>query len=237
LALLDFIQDVADEVGVTRPQAVVSSTDQTVRTLLSLANREGKTLAKRCQWEAMTKTATWTTTATQDQGLVETLAPGFDYMINQTHWLRGQRRPMGGPLSAADWEQLLGNAALGPYPSFRILADRFQMLPAPPAGIAAAFEYQSRYWCQNADGTMGKIKFSADTDTGIISEDLIAMGVKWRFRQSKGLSYDEEFRDYEEQVNNAIAREGAKRILDLDAGSMEYNPQRSVIAPDGNWSP
>lgn len=236
MALLDMIQDVMDEIGLTRPAAILSSTDQTVRTMLALANREGKNLARRWGWQAMVKTATWNTVAAQDQGLVETLAPGFSYIINQTEWLRGQRRPMGGPVSAQDWEQLLGNSALGPYPSFRIFANHFQMLPVPSAGIAAAFEYMSRFWCQSV-GAVGQEKWAADTDTGIISERLMGMGLKWRFRQAKGLAYDEDFRDYEEQVNDAMAREGGKRVLNFDAGSLEYNPQRSIIAPDGSWTP
>lgn len=232
--LLDLIQNVSDEIGVTRPAAVVSSSDQTVRTMLALANREGKILAKRWQWQAMIKTATWTTVAAQSQGTLETIAPGFDYLINNTEWLRGQRRPMGGPLGAEDWEQLLGNSALGPYPSFRVLGNLFQMLPIPTAGVAAAFEYMSRFWCQSSGGT-GQSTWAADTDTGIISEDIMAMGVKWRFKQAKGLPYDEDFRDYEEQIANAISREGGRRTLSLDYGTDDYNPQRSILAPDGNW--
>lgn len=234
MALLDLLQNVADEIGLTRPSAIVSSTDQTTRTLLALANREGKILAKRWAWQAMIKTYTFNTVASQVQFAIADKISDFDYLIHETWWLRGQKRPMGGPLSPQDWEQLLGNAALGPYPSFRVLGGNFEMLPVPSAGISAAFEYKSTSWCQSSGGT-GQAAWAADTDTGILSEDTMAMGIKWRFKQAKGMAYDEDFRDYEEQVANAIAREGGRRTLDLDAGSMEYNPQRSVIAPDGNW--
>lgn len=236
MALLDMIQDISDEIGLTRPIAIVSSTDQTVRTVLALANREGKILAKRWAWQAMVKTATWTTLAAQSQGTVETLAPGFAYMLNETQWLRGQRRPMGGPISAQGWEQLLGTTALGPYPSYRILADQFQMQPIPAAGVSAAFEYVSRNWCQS-NASVGQSKWASDTDTGILSEDLMGLGIQWRFKKSKGFAYDEDFRDYEEQVTAAISREGGRRTLTLDGNYGDYNPKNSILVPDGNWTP
>ena len=59
MTLLTMIQDSADEIGLPQPAAVFSSTDQTVRQMLALANREGRQLAQRYKWQALTKEASF----------------------------------------------------------------------------------------------------------------------------------------------------------------------------------
>jgi hypothetical protein len=234
MTLLSTIQDVADQIGLPRPSAVISSTDQSVRTLLALANLEGRILLKRHQWSALQKEATFVTLAAQDQGAISTIAPGFDYILNETEWNRSQFRPLGGPLSPQDWQQLKAFSATGPYPMFRIWQGHLYLQPAPAAGLTGAFEYMSLNWCQSSGGT-GQSGWAADTDTGVLDETLMGMGVKWRFLQSKGLGYDEAFRDYEMMVNQAIARDGGRKRFNLAAEAGDYSPLNSVIAPDGNW--
>jgi hypothetical protein len=88
MSLLTLVQNASDTIGLARPSAVVSSTDGNVRTLLSLANTEGRELLERFSWPATQLEATHTTLAAELQGVMTTIAPGFGYIINQTFWDR-----------------------------------------------------------------------------------------------------------------------------------------------------
>jgi hypothetical protein len=57
---------------------------------------------------------------------------------------------------------------------------------------------------------------AADSDVGILDETLMEMGVTWRFKQSHGLIYDEDFRQYQMELRQAISRAGGCAILTLD---------------------
>jgi len=65
-SLLQIVQSVCDEVGLPRPISVTGNTDQTVRQLLALANREGKELSSRTSnnegWPALRKEHTFALT-------------------------------------------------------------------------------------------------------------------------------------------------------------------------------
>lgn len=234
MSLLVMLQDAADIIGLPRPGAIVSSTDTQIRQLLSLANREGKALAKRTSWQALTTEATHTTVAAEEQGTVEAIMPGFAYLMNETPWNRSQQERVGGPLSAVEWQLLQASNTTGPYQDFRIRDGKLYLFPAPPAGETVALEYVSRHWCESA-ASVGQERWAMDDDTGILSEDLMVLGVVWRWRQQKGMDYGEDFITYEREVGDAMARDGARRVLTMEESVHEYAP--TIRAPIGSWSP
>jgi hypothetical protein len=233
MSLLTLVQDAADLCGVPRPSSVAGATDTTVRRLYALAKIEGKALMQRHQWQELITEASLTTLAAEDQGLIETIAPGFAWWIGGTIWNRTIQDQIGGPLSPQEWQSDKAQVSTGPYSQFRIRLKHLYMYPAPTAGQSVKFEYGSRYWCQSAGGT-GQETWAADTDTGILSEHLMTLGVRWRYQQLNGLDYGESFRAYEIEVANAIGRDGAKRPLNLNEG--DDCPPRGVRAPDGSWA-
>ena len=94
MSLLTLVQNASDTIGLARPSAVVSSTDGNVRTLLSLANTEGRELLERYSWPATQIEVTHTTLAAELQGVMTTIAPGFGYIINDTFWDRDGAGPI-----------------------------------------------------------------------------------------------------------------------------------------------
>ena len=234
MSLLTMCQDGADLLGLARPNAVVSASDNTVRRILALANVEGQTLAKRTRWQALIKEATHTTLAATDQGAIETIAPGFSWLIGRSVWNRTSQDRVGGPLSAAEWQARQAAPATGPYSEFRLRAGKLLMDPTPSAGQTIALEYGSRYWCQSSGGT-DQEAWAADTDIGVLSEALMKLGLVWRFKQASGLDYAEAFRHYEIEVADAIAKDGGGRpSLRLDGGRARL--ATGVRAPDGSWA-
>ena len=61
----------------------------------------------------------------------------------------------------------------------------------------------------------GYREFVADTDVTYLDEDLMVLGIKWRFLKAKELAYAEEKDEYDDNVRRAIGRQGGRRVLDL----------------------
>lgn len=233
MSLLTICQTVADVVGIPRPSAIVSSTDTQVRRLFALANLEGKALAARYEWQELISEATFTTVATDSQGAISTLAPGYLYVVNGTMWNRDTQEPIAGSMSAQRWQAEKATVSAGPFYDYRIRGGNLLFYPTPTAGDNVYFEYRSKNWCESSGGT-GQAAWAADNDVGVLDEDLMALGLRWRFLQSAGLDYGESFREYEQRVGNAMARDGSKRTLWANEGTGDYRP--TVRAPDGSWN-
>lgn len=238
MTLLTMVQDAAVMVGLARPAAVVSSNDPAIRRMLALANVEGSELARRHDWTALVKEATWTTLAAESQGLLTTIATDLDQengarIIDETLWDRTLNRRMAGPASSQKWQRLKASNITGPYSDYRIRQGTLYLIPAPSAGHTGAFEYVSKNWCQNS-GSTGQSAWAADDDTGILSERLMKLGIIWRWKASNEMVFAPDQANYERAVQTAIGRDGTRTTLDL--GDREnYAPASGVIVPEGTW--
>jgi hypothetical protein len=105
--------------------------------------------------------------------------------------------------------------------------------PVPTAGHTWAFEYISKNWILGVDGTTYKQYFTLDTDTILLPESIVLMGLRWRWKKEKGLSYDEDFRTYEMQVQDALSRDGMKQTLNMGNENSVVSP--GVVVPLGSW--
>lgn len=229
MSLLQIISDVADMVAVPRPAVVLASTDQDIRTILGLANTEGVDLARRFTWEALEQECVATTTATETQGAIATLAPGFRYMLNDTIWNRTYRRPM--PLlDAQDWQMRKASSVNGPYQQYRLRAGKLLFIPAPATGQIYSFEYASTNWVVQASGSTTN-RWAADTDTSLLSEEIMTQGIRWRYLRQKGMDYSEEFVTYERMVADAMARDGSRDVIRF--GATTTVPKLQI--PEGDY--
>lgn len=227
--LLAIIQSAAAALNLPSPSAVVNSTDATAVQLLELANTEGRDLARRYPWQALIGEATFTTVATESQGAMETLAPGYRYILGDTIWNRTSGLPVYGPVPAPEWQAYLASAITGPNSSYRIRGGTLRFSPVPAAGETCAFEYVSRYWCTDSTGATSRAAFASDQDLCLVDDELVLLGIQWRWRKAKGFEYSEEFMLYERQVADAMARDGTKATLNLGGQSaVPYDPRYGI---------
>jgi hypothetical protein len=232
MTLLTLLNSAQDTIGITRSATIIASSSGNVRTLLALAQTEGQELLERFAWPQTQLEATHTTLAAELQGLMTTIAPGFGYIINQSFWNRTLTQPVAGPLSPQEWQSLKARVTTGPYSSYRLRAGNLYGYPAPPVGNTWVFEYQTVNFCQSAAGT-AQSAWAADTDVGILDENLMQMGVVWRFKKKNGLDYSEDFRVYEQKIANETARVGGKRVLDMQGSG---NSLTGIYVPEGSWA-
>lgn len=210
MTCLTLVQTATARLGLFTPTAVVTNPDPQVQQFLALANEEGQSLAESTNWQALRKQATFTTVAAEQQGLLSAIAPGCKFIVNDTIWNRSLRMPVFGPLSPQVWQQQAAMFYQGPWNQFRVFGDAINFIPEPPAGQQCAFEYVTRNWTASDAES-----FQSDADTSLLDEQVMVLGVIWRFKQAKGLDFTSDLTKYQRQVANLLSRETPKPILDL----------------------
>lgn len=208
--------------GLQAPQQVIGSTDPNTRLLLRLAQQEGRELARRHDWQALKVDYTFASTASEQQ---PAFPADFDRLLPQGElWDRTANLRYLGPVDDMTWGRLKGMAiAVGVPGYWRLLGGRLYLLPAPPAGHTLALPYMSANWVRPQTGA-DKDSFTLDTDTALIPERLIALGIVWRFKRAKGLDYADDMATYEREVERAAARDRGLSPLILSKPRYESEP-------------
>lgn len=235
MTALTIVQEAAAWLALPIPSALFAATDTQTIQLRNLLNEEGSELVTWPQhdWTKLIRQKTFTTAATEIQS--SAVASDFGRFCDQSMWDRTQDRPVWGPMSPQQWQQeKAGPTFTSMYYGFRIRGNDFLMTPTPTAGDTIAYEYISNlYVYANGDTTPTKSAFSADTDTCIFDETLVARGVRWRFLRAKGLSYEQEYASWIEMVQRLAARDGGMPKL---SASRNYPWTRlSPFIPDSGF--
>ena len=233
MSLLSIIQTASKRVGLNSPASAIGLTDENVVRMIELANEEGAELAARHRWQNLIREATFTSTATESQGAITTIAgTDFGYMLNDTIWDRtGNRRWL--PVDDIQWQQMKASSITGPNIYFRLRGNSLLAIPVPAASHTIAFEWVTKNWCETSGGT-GQSSWVADSDVGRLDENLMTTGLIWRWKASQGLEYAEDFKKYEILVNDAIARDGVKGHINF-GGKRGYGLIGRGNIPEGNW--
>lgn len=231
LTLLQVIQRAADRLGVARPTSVISSTDQQIRQLFGICLEEGKDLAARGFWQALTREKTFVTVAAETQ--TNTPIPtDFDRFVPETIWNRTSARQIIGPRSSRAWQADKARpAAALTYLAFRVRDDAFLINPTPTAGETIAYEYITKNWVVSSAGS-GKVEPTSDDDLFELDTELMVQGIRWRWKQSKGLDYGEDFETYERNVAIALGEDGGAEDLDIGRNP---NVGRVANLPEGSF--
>ena len=217
MTLLSICQNASDYVGFERPNSIIGSSDATAPPLLVCAPRTGQNLVSRGAWTILQKEHTFNTAS----GTASYALPAdFESVINDTEYNRADQEQMRGPLNAQQWQFVKsGIVAAGTQQRFRFKADsnvrKLFIDPTPTSIEACVFEYVSNAWCQSAGGT-AQSAWAADTDTGILDENLMEIGITWRFQQLHGFDYAENFREFQINAARLLGADGGAPVLAMD---------------------
>jgi len=232
---LDLVNTLRARTGMPQLSAVAANTEPQAVQLLSLVGEVLEDLTQAWTWSELIRESVFTTVDGEDQGAMTTLAPyGFKWVLNATIMNRTLRLPLYGPISPPKWQALKALPNAGPFYKYRIVRGNLLFNPAGVADQTCAFEYASSYAVLGIDGTTYKAYPTADTDTFVLDDVLILAGLRWKWKYEKGLDYAEDFRRYEEMINNAKGRDGTKAVLDLSGGAHQFQP--GIFVPSGNWN-
>jgi len=203
MSLLTIVRNAADEVGLSRPSSVIGSTDQVAIRALRYANRTGQELVKKSMPKLQKEGTITTSSGTANYAL----ASDFDHFLPITQWNRTTERKAY-PIGAAEWQLYKsGTTSVTINDRFRIYgADgELYLHPTPSATETLAYEYVSANFCESAGGT-GQSVWTADTDVGVLDEDLFELGVIWRLLKRLGLDYGEERAEFYNRVSIEVAQ-------------------------------
>lgn len=214
MTLLTICQDALKEIGgINVPDTIVSNEDPTAIQLLALANRTGRELALDYKWQGLLSTHTFSTV---DGTSAYAMPSDFHAIANRTAWDRTNDWKLQGPASKMAWERLQSSAitSSGLRSWFRIQGGQFNLYPTPTSVRTIAFQYYQKTFVSESGGS-DKAAFTLDNDTARIDEDLLLLGVKFRFKAAKGLISDPERMEYE-------SRKNALQIADKGAATIDF---------------
>lgn len=210
----DILNRVAAEVGLQPVTDPYSSADPAFIQMQYLLNIAGEELALSYPWELLNKQAN-IQTQNLDTG-VYPLPADFLYMIDQTGWERSQNVPLCGPLSAQDWQYLLGRDLVTStiYASFRIKDGTFNLFPQPPPdGLNIFYEYISKNWVLDVEQTTYKDGVTKGTDKPLYDKTLISRYVKVKFLEAKGFDSTKAQADFNQTYGFLTGTDKGSQIL------------------------
>jgi hypothetical protein len=233
VSLLSIVQSVSLRVLSQKPTVAAASADPKILQIVELVNNDGQELNARHTWQVNRVESSFLTLAAEPQGSITTLAgPDFQVFVNESMWNRSTRRPIFGPRTPAEWQQLKAQFTIGPWTQYTIRGNQLLFTPIPPAGQSVFFEWCSSNWCTSALG-VGQTAMALDTDVSDFGDRLHILGALWRFKKENHLEYEEDFNAYEAAVNDAIIRDGSRGRLSLRGSMTDQYP--GVIVPAGSW--
>lgn len=233
MTLLTITQNACDRLSLTRPSAVVNSTDRQVRQLFGLVNAEGVSLAKRHDWQALTSEWTFITVAQAEQ--TNTPIPtDLRKFIPDSFYNRTSVRKVTGPITPQQWQAVQAQpSAMYIYLAFRERQGDFLITPVPSAGQTVAYEYVSKNWALSS-ASQPKASFTSDDDTSYLDEELLTLGLMWRWKQSKGFDYGEDMETYERALAVAMGEDGGSTELNI-GGPVSPQPPNRANLPEGGF--
>lgn len=241
------VQQSMIEMGLAKPNEVVSNPDLTVQQMLALLNRAGSDMVQGYPWEQLTKTSI---IYTQDGVANYPLPEDWSYFLDQTQWDRTNHWPLLGPKTAQEWQWLKGGLlSSGPRLRYRVNQGKFEIFPTPSptntpsadnTGVFApwelAMEYVSNGWVKS--GTLVDVYYSeikADTDIIMLDPWIVSAYLKLKYWEAKGLNTTAYQKDF---LNIWEARIGKNK----GAQTLTLAPRARTMLiginniPDGSWN-
>lgn len=150
MSILTVVQNVAREIGLNPPSAVVGSSDLTAKQLLRYCYRAAEEMMDGHHWAELEKEHSITLVASEASYALPT---DFDRHVFNTQWDQSNKWTLIGPLTPKQWQEWKnGYVQDGPRNRFRVkgLSEKqFFVDPTPDSGNAGdvlIFEYYSKQW-------------------------------------------------------------------------------------------
>lgn len=218
MAILTALQAATIRLVGQRPSVFFGSTNQLEIELCDLINEVATDVASAQDWQGLTKLHTIT-----GDGATETFNLPADY---ESQLQRSDVQDLDswawGYYHITDINDFLFQQArnFGPFPGGWIIYEGKMHFAPPPTG-SATFPYISKNYAVDAGTLAPKAQFDADTDTFVLPERLLTLGLVWRWREQKKL----DFTGDQEAFTLALSQYANK-----DKGSRIYRKGRRTFA-------
>lgn len=221
MTLIAMCQRVLAEVGWPVPSAIASNTDATAVQIFAIANTELRMISQSYDWPQLEVEYTFDTVADQ------TLYPwptDFRKAVFESVFNTDQYYRIRGSINVEQWNRykygLLGSVShLRFRQTYVAGVPNMEISPSPNAGETLVAFYISKEYARNNAG-VSQAMYVVDTDESKVPEELVELGVKWRFRRAKGLDFSAEFAEYNTMVKQQFA--AYKAPADIPVGGPRF---------------
>lgn len=198
--------------GGGRPATVFSSQNTMEMEISDLATEVATDIMKSHDWRALTQLQTLTGDGTASSFA---LPDDYDRMVlaqsvhDPNNWLWGYAEAA----SLDEWIEITTSGFYGIPPGWWIiLGGQFQVAPTPASGAQATFPYISRNFGRSATGVPISA-FANDSDTFVLDERLLTLGLIWKYKAQKGLEYAEDMATYEMALSQQQTRDKGASVI------------------------
>lgn len=207
MSLLSVCQNVLNITGWDELSTISGNTDKTAKQILAIANQELRSLGKRFDWRHCIVEYEFDTVVDQ----VEYALPeDYEKLVKDSVYNKDEYYRLRSGVSEAQWNQwkhgLLGSIS---HQRYRITLDGvapvFLLSPAPSSAESLVLFYKSSHFAYDNSNT-AKAQYENDDDRARIPEDVVEMGVLWRFKRAKGLDFSAELAEYNEMTKTRFAQ-------------------------------
>jgi len=211
MTVLAACQEAIARLVARRPASVFGNDDEICVEISSLANEAAADIAKAADWQALT-----TLNVINGDGVTEAwpLPDDFDRMVNgsdihSSTWTRMRYQPAG---TLDNWLDLKTLIPAIPPGYWHILGGQIAFVPVVSSGDDAQFYYISTKWARSASSAP-KAAFDRDDDSFALNERVLTLALIWRWKAMKGMTYDEDIRNYDIALSQAMARDKGSRVI------------------------
>lgn len=229
--LLSICQDAIRGVQSTDvPSTIAANTSNPDAVLLkSCASDVGRALERGYKWQALKREYTF---ATEDGTADYDFPSGIRRFVDMTLWDRDGDRPLVKVNDPTFQALKSGIYVSGVRWFFTVSNDQINLSPTPTAVYTFAFNYFTKQFCETSGGT-GLDDWAADDDVSRLDDNLMTLGVRYRYLARQGLPYTEEKGEYLEAIKDLLADDRPHPIIDV--GRIMADPY-AVNIPDGGWN-
>lgn len=178
---LEILTEVCEVENLGTPGAAFSNSSPLIKRMLACMQQDLRYLASLA-WPRTRLKREWVTIASPIQGTTrEVFGTDVNPLFPMTMWNASTRLPLEGPLKMADYQMRVNFAGTTPNYAIALFDDKVYVLPTPPAGQNWNFIQQSRNLVRSATGEV-QTKWQADSDTSIIDDEILVLGLQWRWK-------------------------------------------------------
>ncbi|TGS47530.1 MULTISPECIES: hypothetical protein [unclassified Mesorhizobium] len=207
MTILDVVKGAATVLGMDVPTLVYGATGREMVEMQELANVMALEIARAHDWQKLLIPMTFT-----GNGVSDAFDMPSDYRRMQktsslwsSRWLWATTHLT----STDEWLELQVTPIATVNGYWIIFGDQFHIWPVMAASETVRFFYVSNLLVAAGDASK-KAQFSEDADSFRLSEDLLKKAIIYRWKENKGLAYEQALDDYQDQL---------LRCMDDDAGS------------------
>ncbi len=233
LSVLDLAKKAVRGKGISAPTSLIGGDDFSNQ-MLALAEEVAADIVKRGDWQILNSEGTFVTVAAESQVTMKTEFPYLRKIIDGTVFNRTQNHRMR-LVSPQTWQAMKSSNVVVSDGAYRIRGGVFIMPDTTEAGDTIAFEYIDTRPFVDSSGSTLREHIESDDDMFRLDDDLMTMGLRWKFLAAKGLEYGEEFRLYEDTIAERLGADKPSEVLNLNGGCGRDDDYYGPSISEGNW--